>query len=269
MKNGNWIPLDKNLSQFLPQNRTYTKLEATFSITLDYDNNKPVTVSGYSKLWGWSRRQVRNFLKEIMVNITYHSDTKSIQNQRGQINVQTPDRYRAESGQIRAVNNAGFTSKTDRKRTDTEQKADRSVSTTNNPTKLKTNPNPNQERIAKPVPTSKSKETIKDLNRFDFQKKFVDFVLRKYSEESIKTAIQVLEQANSPDNPEAFFNKALIGKWKPRNGSQIKNEALDMQEDQKEISDDMKAFLNDLSPELREEFLRDTNYDQASLASQA
>jgi hypothetical protein len=65
MKNGNWIALHKELRYFLPSGREYTILEAMFSYTLDIDNGKEGTISGYSKLWGWSRTKVRKFIEEL------------------------------------------------------------------------------------------------------------------------------------------------------------------------------------------------------------
>lgn len=40
-------------------------LEAVFSYTLDVDNKKAGTISGYSKLWGWDRKKVRRFVQEM------------------------------------------------------------------------------------------------------------------------------------------------------------------------------------------------------------
>lgn len=65
MKNGNWIALHKELRFFLPHGRAYTTLEAMFSYTLDIDNKKQGTISGYAKLWGWDRKKVRRFIAEV------------------------------------------------------------------------------------------------------------------------------------------------------------------------------------------------------------
>lgn len=65
MKNGNWIALHKELKYFLPKGRPFTILEAMFSYTLDIDNGKEGTISGYHKLWGWSRTKVRKFITEL------------------------------------------------------------------------------------------------------------------------------------------------------------------------------------------------------------
>jgi len=65
-KKNNWIPLDKELVKSLPKDgRPYTKLEAMFSFTYDIDCGKQWTINGYSKLWGWSRCKVRNFINNI------------------------------------------------------------------------------------------------------------------------------------------------------------------------------------------------------------
>ena len=67
MSKGNgWIPLDKELIKSLPKDgRPYTILEAMFSYTCDIDEGNKWTIKGYSKLWGWSRCKVRNFVNSI------------------------------------------------------------------------------------------------------------------------------------------------------------------------------------------------------------
>ena len=62
-KKGGWVPMDKNLVNYLPKNKPYSIVEAAFSYTLDHDNNNNNSVSGYSKLWSWSRSRVRNFIE--------------------------------------------------------------------------------------------------------------------------------------------------------------------------------------------------------------
>ena len=64
-KNYGWVPLDKNLKSYLPNDKPYTKLEAMFSHQLDIDNNVSFSINGYAKLWQWSRCKVRLFLKVI------------------------------------------------------------------------------------------------------------------------------------------------------------------------------------------------------------
>jgi len=65
MKYGNWIPLSKALVKELPTNRPFSKYEAAYSIQVDFDNNHWVSVAGYAKRWGWSRKKVMTFLKDI------------------------------------------------------------------------------------------------------------------------------------------------------------------------------------------------------------
>ena len=70
MNHGNWVPIDKRLRSFLPLNREYSKVEAAFSLQLDYDSGNNVSASGYAKLWGWSRNKVSKFLKDMDVEIS-------------------------------------------------------------------------------------------------------------------------------------------------------------------------------------------------------
>lgn len=138
MKSGGWVPLDKTLVKDLPKDRPYTKVEAIFSIQVDYDNNKPATIAGYAKLWDWTRRRVRNLLKELGVQIIYPEDTRKKQNQSGQITIQKTDRSWRRSGQIRLINSKGFQAKADRSERKSGQKTDRS-----RPTTIYPNPDPN------------------------------------------------------------------------------------------------------------------------------
>jgi hypothetical protein len=137
MKDGNWIPLSKGLAKYLPKDRPYTKLEAAFSLQLDYDANNPVTVAGYSALWRWSRNRVRNFLDKIAVDIIYPKNTKKRQNQKGQIAIQIMDRSGEKKGQIRLINSKGLCAQKDRSGQKKGQIMDRYRSTTSYP-----DPNP-------------------------------------------------------------------------------------------------------------------------------
>lgn len=132
MKEGNWIAIDKNLSKCFPD-REFSKIDAAFSLTLDYDNNRLVTIAGYSKLWGWSRSKVRNFLDDMGVEIIYPEDTGKKQKQKGQIKRQIRDRSETEKGQIRMVDTKASQADEDRRRTEEGQKKDRSKDTTNKP----------------------------------------------------------------------------------------------------------------------------------------
>ena len=76
-KSSGWIPIDKMLAQeFKEIRRPFSKIEAMFSYTLDVDNGRAGTVSGYSQVWGWSRCKVRNFLKGIQTEEGHIKDRR-------------------------------------------------------------------------------------------------------------------------------------------------------------------------------------------------
>lgn len=76
-KGTEWIPMDKYLAQeFKSIKREFSMIEAMFSYTLDIDNGRVGSISGYSKLWGWSRNKVRRFIGGV-VDIKGHiKDTR-------------------------------------------------------------------------------------------------------------------------------------------------------------------------------------------------
>jgi len=80
MKDGNWIPLDKMLIKYLPKDRSYTVLEAYFSLRYDVEEGKNYTINGYAQLWGWDRKKVRTFVDGMMsgkaVRLGHLKDTK-------------------------------------------------------------------------------------------------------------------------------------------------------------------------------------------------
>lgn len=41
-----WVPISKALAAELPSGRPFTRLEAMFSLSIDYDQGTPVTVKG-------------------------------------------------------------------------------------------------------------------------------------------------------------------------------------------------------------------------------
>jgi hypothetical protein len=139
MKSGNWVPISKGFLKHLPKDRRYTKLEAAFSLQVDFDLGKSVTVSGYADLWRWSRKKVKAFLDTIGVCVLYPENTQKKQNQKGQISIQIRDRSGTDKGQIRFINNNMLEDEKNRKGTDKEQIRDRSGSTTKDP-----NPKPNK-----------------------------------------------------------------------------------------------------------------------------
>lgn len=136
MRDG-WIPLHKGLARELPHDRPFTRLEAMFSLTLNYDQGNTVTVKGLAASWGWSRGKVDRFLEEIGVSIKYSSDTRTLQNQNGQIMIHGTDRTRAQSGQIKAIDSRWLQSQSSTKRADDGHETSRSQSTI-----IKPNPKP-------------------------------------------------------------------------------------------------------------------------------
>jgi len=87
MKDGQWIPISKCFLNELPKDRAYTKLEAAYSLQFDYDKENTVTILGYSKLWGWSRKKVSSFLEQMGIDIIYPENTENIKNKKGHIRV--------------------------------------------------------------------------------------------------------------------------------------------------------------------------------------
>jgi hypothetical protein len=57
MKSGNLVPISKALVRELPTDRTFSKVEAAFSLQVDFDQDNLVTVAGYSKRWNWTISQ--------------------------------------------------------------------------------------------------------------------------------------------------------------------------------------------------------------------
>jgi hypothetical protein len=83
MKHGNWVPISKNLVKYLPKDRAFTRVEAAYSIQIDYNKENRVTVAAYAAQWKWSKDKVYRFFKKMRVSIKYDESTKQKQNQRG------------------------------------------------------------------------------------------------------------------------------------------------------------------------------------------
>jgi len=130
---GGWIPLCKALVHELPHNRPFTRLEAMFSLTLDYDQGNPITLSGYAELWKWSCGKVKRFLEDVGTEIIYQEFTGKKQNQRGMIMIQIPERSREENGMIKFIDSKWLNDKANRKRNDDGKKTERSRYATKEP----------------------------------------------------------------------------------------------------------------------------------------
>lgn len=133
MKYGRWIPIAKAFAKYLPSDRPFTELEAAFSLQLDYDHRKTVTLNGYAKRWRWGKGRVIRFLKKMEVKIVYPMETRKKQNQRGLIAILITDRQRTEYDPIRLVDSKCLNVNSDRKRAESEIKKDGSRYSTINP----------------------------------------------------------------------------------------------------------------------------------------
>jgi hypothetical protein len=140
MLRGNWIPIDARMANELPKDRAYSKIEAMYSLQLNYDQGNTVTVAGLAKSWSWSRKKVVNFIKRIGIGITYGESLGRKQNQRGRIIVlegtdreQIGGRYGTDREQIRLINNKDLEGQRDRLGADGGQMGDRYGSTIYHP----------------------------------------------------------------------------------------------------------------------------------------
>ena len=80
-----FLPVGLGCVKLLPKNRGYTEGEAILSMALDNFHNNDVTITGYSKLWGWSVGKVYRFFDKVGAEIVYPEDTKDLQKQRGKL----------------------------------------------------------------------------------------------------------------------------------------------------------------------------------------
>lgn len=139
-----WIPLDKYLAQeFKSIKREFSMIEAMFSYQLDIDCKIIGTISGYSKLWGWSRNKVRKFINGIGTDQGHIKDSK-----------------RTHEGHPIHLIDLSLNDKKDRSRTDKGQVEDTLHDTT-------TKPNP------KPNPILKKKNTKKETFLLYLEQKII------------------------------------------------------------------------------------------------
>jgi len=142
MQKGNWIPLDKALVKSLPRGRIFSEVEAAFSLSLDYDCGKSVTVSGYASRWGWSRKRVKKFIKDMGAEIVYPQDTAIKRNQKGHIGLHKENIKGTYKGHKRMIDSKDIPSKRNIKGTYKGHIRDIKGSTTIYPKSLNLNPNP-------------------------------------------------------------------------------------------------------------------------------
>lgn len=80
-----WVPVAKNAAKLLPKNRSFTPLEALYSLQLDHNNGNKVSMRGLAKRWNWSHKKARCFMPRAGAKIVYPEGTSNIKNQRGYI----------------------------------------------------------------------------------------------------------------------------------------------------------------------------------------
>jgi len=139
---GNWVAIHKGFTKHLPIDRPYTELEAVYSLSVDIDNKRSVSVAGYSKLWGWSRNKINRFLSNVGVEFFYPESLGKKQNQRAEAKGQIRDRSWTDDGQIRYIIDKALQRQKDRSRTDQGQIKDSTIDPNPNPKKKTTIPKP-------------------------------------------------------------------------------------------------------------------------------
>lgn len=238
MQNGNWVPLSKALiNEFKKINRPFSRIEAAFSLQSDFDNKKEVTVSGYAKLWMWSRKKVRTFLKDMNVDIIYSESTEKLQNQRGQIGGQIRNRQGTDREQIRLIDSTWLNDEGDRQGTDREQIGDRSGDTTIDPIDPKPNPDSKEEKHFNPQkmrPDWIPKQEWEDI--LEHRKK----VKATNSERSLKGNITELKKAIDI----GWTVKQCVDEWTARSWRGFKVEWMPKEGPPKVIHSLIKQSLN-------------------------
>lgn len=142
--------MSKALVKDLPCDRPFTRLEAMFSLTCDYDLENQVSVCGYSKLWGWSEGRVKRFLEEVGARIEYPENTRNRQNQRGGIALVITEGSQRDRRGIRFIDSRWLPDCAEGSRSDNGGRPKGSRSSTKEP-----NPDPNPEPLKTPVPKPK------------------------------------------------------------------------------------------------------------------
>ena len=212
-----FVPLAKSLVKYLPKiaDRPYSKVEAAFCVMVDYDDQKPVTIRGYAKLWQWNKKTVLKFLTDHGAMIIYPKNTGDYKNQRGSIGILKRDQSGTNQGPIRFINNKDLSSNRDQSGTNQGPIRDQSVPPTIEP---KPKPKPKQ-RTSKIFAADSLEMQISNYlyavllkSDSDLQKpkmqnwcKEIDLLIRidKAKPEDIKT---VINHAHDPKNSTGKFS---------------------------------------------------------------
>jgi hypothetical protein len=128
--------MSKAYVKYLPKDRPFTKLEAGFSVQVNFDNKTPVTLAGLSGRFGWSRNKTRLFFEEIGVEIMYQGDTKKLRNQKGHIKRHKKDISEIKKGHIRFIDSSDMQAKKDISEQNKGHKKDNKKDTINDPIPL-------------------------------------------------------------------------------------------------------------------------------------
>ncbi len=119
MRKGNWVPVSKALIKKLPSNRSFSEVEAAFSLQFAYDTRQAVSESSFAKRWGWSRRKARNFLNKMSAEITYqgsvHCPKKS-----GKLGLKSGQVKAQLKAQLRLIDSRQLDSTTDKSKHNSE-----------------------------------------------------------------------------------------------------------------------------------------------------
>lgn len=207
MKDGNWVPIDKYLVQFLPINRPYTKFEAMFSVTVDIDNNIKRSINGYAKLWDWSRTKVRDFLEKIKTPKKHSRDT---------LKTLCKHPIRLISNDLSYLKNTLKTGK--------EQGRDRGLDTTIDP-----NPNPNPKPKKKmPLSESQFDELINNQEYLNEQ----SGKLNK-SVELVKDKIEDMRDWSLKGNNKVFSVPATLRSWFKKDDKNQSQPAMTPEQEEK------------------------------------
>ncbi|GFO59301.1 hypothetical protein GMST_16260 [Geomonas silvestris] len=118
-----------------------------FSLMLDYDEESPVSICGFAKLWTWSEGRVTRFFKEAGVSIEYPKNKANYRNQRGVIVMVKAEEAQRSRGGIKAIDSRWLRSLTEESHRNNGGKAEKSCRPTKEPKpKPKPNKNPKPEK---------------------------------------------------------------------------------------------------------------------------
>lgn len=137
MQDGGWVPVSRAFVHLLAKEtkgRSYSRLEAAYSLQNDYYEGKPASKNGYASLWHWSHGKVTRFLKEMGVEI------ENTGSKFGRLVIRRPEQRKDDgretgkkhykNGKIRLIDSRGLNSNAEnKKKEDGDQTQRRQVTT--------------------------------------------------------------------------------------------------------------------------------------------